>query len=171
MPFYIVVDGHLTEHHFDYLTQSSGRRLEATVIPGRPNPDKRDLPVDSNTYAIEIMSKAIEFLDQDSSIEDALKLFKDKGVHHLPITKGPVLKGLVSDRDVLWLEKFDLTEHSKLSQFMSRTILCCEEETPIDQLAKVMVHEKISALPVIGKDDELVGIVTHHDILRWVYDF
>ncbi len=170
MSFFIVIDGHRTEHHFEYLTKASGRRLEATVVPSS-NKSKKPLPADSNTYAIEVMSKSIESLDQDSSVEESLKLFKEKNIHHLPITRDGVLKGLVSDRDVLWLKKFDLTKHSKLSQFMSRTILCCEEETPINFLAKVMVNEHISALPVVDKKANLVGIVTHHDILRWIYDF
>ncbi|MCO4792353.1 MAG: CBS domain-containing protein [Bacteriovoracaceae bacterium] len=170
MSFYIIVGGHITEHDFEYLKKVSGRRLEATVVPGQ-KAQPRDLLNDSQSFAIEIMSKSLEFLDQDCSIEEALKVFKTKSVHHLPITKKGVLKGLISDRDVLWLEKFDLTKHSKLSEFMSKTILCCHEETPIEHLAKVMVNEQISALPVINKDDELVGIVTHHDILRWIYDF
>lgn len=170
MPFYIVVDGHLTDHHFEYLSGSTGRRLDPTVVPGK-TPLKKGLPVDAGTYAIEVMSKKVFSLDYDSSVLDALEVFKKEGIHHLPITKEGVLKGLVSDRDVLWLERFDLTEHSTLKSFMTRMVLCCGEETPIDELAKVMVNEKISALPVIGKDSKLVGIVTHHDILRWIYDF
>lgn len=171
MSFYIVVDGHITEHNFEYLNKNSGRRLEATIVTGDNASNKNPLPRDSSTYAIEVMSKTLQFLEQDKSIEEALKIFKSKSVHHLPITKNGVLKGLVSDRDVLWMERFDLTEHSKLSQFMSKTVLCCEEDTPIDHLAKVMVEEHISALPVIDKKAHLVGIVTHHDILRWIYDF
>lgn len=171
MSFFIVIDGHRTEHHFEYLNQETGRRLEATLVPSDSARAKKPLPANSNTFAIEVMSKSIESLEQESSIQDALNLFKKKKIHHLPITKKGVLKGLVSDRDVLWLEKFDLTKHSKLSQFMSRTILCCEEETPISHLAKVMVNEHISALPVVDNEANLVGIVTHHDILRWIYDF
>lgn len=170
MSFFIIVGGHITEHDFEYLKKVSGRRLEATIVPGQ-RPKSKELLNESQSFAIEIMSKSLEYLDQDCSIEDALKIFKSKSVHHLPITKNGVLKGLISDRDVLWLEKFDLTEHSKLSEFMSKTILCCHEDTPIEHLAKVMVNEQISALPVIDKDFGLVGIVTHHDILRWIYDF
>jgi CBS domain-containing protein len=170
MAFFIVVDGHLTNHSFDYLDNPSGRRLDPTLVPGKEQ-TKKGLPVDGNTYAIEIMSKKVHFLEQSSSVDEALELFKKEGIHHLPITKDGVLKGLVSDRDVLWLERFDVTEHNNLDSFMSRTILCCDEETPIEHLAKVMVNEKVSAVPIIGKDSKLVGIVTHHDILRWIYDF
>ena len=170
MPFFIVVDGHLTNHKFEYLTGNTGPQPEATLVPGR-EVMKKGLPADADTFAIELMCKDVHFLDQDSSVTEALDLFKDKGIHHLPITKKGLLKGLVSDRDVLWLERFDLTEHSKLSQFMSKTILCCGEDTPIHELAKVMVHEKVSALPIISDDSKLVGIITHHDILRWIYDF
>lgn len=170
MAFYIVVNGHLTNHNFDYLTSISGRRLDPTLVPNSPQKSKV-LPKNANTFAIEIMSKELYFLEEKTSIKESLKIFKEKKVHHLPITSKGVLKGLVSDRDILWLEKFDLTENSKLAQFMSRTVLCCEEETPIEHLAKVMVNEHISALPVINKESKLTGIITHHDILRWIYDF
>ena len=171
MSFLIIVGGHITKHEFDYLNTVSGRRLEVTLVPGKIQSEKKALPKDENTYAIEVMSRSIQTLDQSTSTEKALKLFKKNNFHHLPITKDGKLKGLISDRDILWLEKFDLDKNSTLSHFMSKTVLCCEEETPISDLAKVMVNEHISALPVVDKDAHLVGIVTHHDILRWIYDF
>ncbi len=171
MPFYIIVDGHVTKHTFDYLTQATSRRLDDTLIPGKTPQVKKTLPRDSNTFAIEIMTKDIQSLEQNTPTDEALKIFRSKNLHHLPITKKGILKGLVSDRDVLWLEKFDVTRNASLSKYMSKTVLCCGEETPISDLAKVMVNEHISALPVIDKDAKLVGIVTHHDILRWIYDF
>lgn len=171
MPFLIIVGGQITKHNFDYLSTPTGRRLDDTIVPGKIPSPKKELPKDSNTFAIEIMSKDIESLEQDTPTAEALKIFKTKNLHHLPITKKGTLKGLVSDRDILWLEKFDVNRNTGLSKFMSKTVLCCEEETPVSDIAKVMVNEHISALPVIDKDAKLVGIVTHHDILRWIYDF
>lgn len=171
MPFLIIVGGRITKHNFDYLSTPTGRRLDDTIVPGKAPSPKKELPKDSNIFAIEIMSKSIQYLEQNSNIDEAIKIFKDKKIHHLPVTRKGVLNGLISDRDILWLEKFDLTRDSKLSQFMSKTVLCCEEDTPIAHLAQVMVNEHISALPVVDKEAHLVGIVTHHDILRWIYDF
>jgi CBS domain-containing protein len=167
MPFYILSKGKLNQIPFDYLSKESGVRLEKTI--GNQEPKHLKQECSSQTYAIEIMSKPVLSLDHESSAGEVLKLLKEKSIHHIVLVNGEEVKGLLSDRDLSWLKKLKLDEHATASQFMSSIILACDENTPIDHLAKVMVKEHISALPVVNNNQELTGIVTHHDILRWLF--
>ena len=42
---------------------------------------------------------------------------------------------------------------------------CCTPETPLDQVAKMMIHNDCGEIPVIDASDELVGVVTDRDIV------
>ncbi len=165
--FYVIVDSIVSEIQLSYLAYSTGKRLDKTLLSGSiPTKDNKKPQV---PFVIEAMSKEVITQDHEISVSNALKIFKDQGIHHLILTKGISVVGIVSDRDLLWVEKIHLSEHAMAKQFMAKTILCCHEETPLDEVAKVMVKEAISALPVIDNEKQLSGIITHHDLLKLLF--
>ena len=52
---------------------------------------------------------------------------------------------------------------------MSQPPIVIEPGASIRQAARVMAENKIGCLPVVS-GDELIGIVTETDVLRWVAD-
>lgn len=171
MAFYILNKGKLSLIEFDYLTHPGGKRLDDTLVPGRQAPVKMKVQKDSqSTYAIEVMSKPVITLAENAMASEALETFKNEGIHHLVLTDKDEVKGLVSSKDLAFLTSLELEEHAMASQFMSSMILVCDEDTPVDFLAKVMVKEAISAIPVVDQEQFLTGIVTHHDLLRWIFE-
>ena len=149
MSFYVLSKGNLTSIEFDYLSGAKGERLEATLVPGMVTAKNEKLSAGAKGYAIEIMSSPVFSIDAKESVDVALQTLKEKKIHHLVLTQGQSVKGY---------------------QFMSNMILACHEEARIDHIAKVMVKENISAIPVVDSSSQLVGIVTHHDLLRWIYE-
>lgn len=168
--FFILSKGKLSQVEFGYLGKDSGVRLDPTLVPDKNKPviiKKQKAP---STFAIEIMSSPVISIDHEALVGEALKIFSEKGIHHLVLTSEDQVKGLISDRDVSWVEKLELNEHAMAGQFMSSMVLVCHEETPLDHLAKVMVREGVSAIPVVNSFQQLTGIVTHHDLLRWIFE-
>lgn len=51
---------------------------------------------------------------------------------------------------------------------MTSVLVVAEEETPLAHVARVLLEEKISALPIIDKSHRLVGIISRTDILKTV---
>ena len=149
MSFYVLSKGNLTSIEFDYLSGAKGERLEATLVPGMVTAKNEKLSAGAKGYAIEIMSSPVFSIDAKESVDVALQTLKEKKIHHLVLTQG---------------------QSVKVYQFMSNMILACHEEARIDHIAKVMVKENISAIPVVDSSSQLVGIVTHHDLLRWIYE-
>ncbi|MCF8058381.1 MAG: CBS domain-containing protein [Bacteriovoracaceae bacterium] len=169
MAFFILTKGNLSAIEFDYLNHDSGSRLDPTLSPSRQQPVVIKREEAKGTFAIEVMSSPVLTVDHEALAVEAINIFKTKNIHHLVLTDGDQVKGLISDRDVSWLKKMDLGEHAMAGQFMTSMVLVCHEETPIDHLARVMVRENISAIPVVDSFKQLTGIVTHHDLLGWIF--
>ncbi|MCB1800187.1 MAG: CBS domain-containing protein [Gammaproteobacteria bacterium] len=58
------------------------------------------------------------------------------------------------------------TESLKVSRIMSRPVRTVQPQTTMADAAHLMVSERISGLPVVGDDGQLVGIITEADFLR-----
>ena len=54
----------------------------------------------------------------------------------------------------------------KASDVMTSRIISVEEDAPVTKAIRLMLQNRISGLPVTGKDGALVGIVTEGDFLR-----
>ena len=54
----------------------------------------------------------------------------------------------------------------RVKDVMTANVICIGAEEPVLKAARLMLQNRISGLPVIDKDSELVGIVTEGDFLR-----
>src|ERR1700756_3143746 len=54
----------------------------------------------------------------------------------------------------------------QVKDVMTPNVICIGAEEPVLKAARLMLQNRISGLPVIDKDGELVGIVTEGDFLR-----
>jgi CBS domain-containing protein len=54
----------------------------------------------------------------------------------------------------------------RVKEVMTPNVICIGAEEPVIKAARMMLQNRISGLPVIDKDGELVGIVTEGDFLR-----
>lgn len=57
---------------------------------------------------------------------------------------------------------------ARLDAVMSTRLLTALPDTPIREVAQVMLDERVSCIPVLDADGQLVGIITSTDILRAV---
>jgi CBS domain-containing protein len=61
----------------------------------------------------------------------------------------------------------NIGERYQVKDFMTRSVMCVSEDTPITEVATLMINKKVSRLPVV-KEGKLVGIASLHDIIREV---
>lgn len=54
----------------------------------------------------------------------------------------------------------------QIYQVMTRKVITVNPETPIAEAVRLMLRHRISGLPVLAADGELVGVVTEGDFLR-----
>ena len=124
----------------------------------------------------DIMRTAVVTITPKTSLPAAVRLMRQRGIRHLPVVDDDVLVGIVSDRDLKQamaspatsLETHELNyllEALTVDEIMTRAVITVGRRFPIEEAARLMVKEKVSALPVT-ETGRLVGIVTETDVLE-----
>ncbi len=125
----------------------------------------------------ERMSKNPVTITQDTPVDGALKLMREKKIRRLPVLdKKDKLVGIVSEKDLLYVSPSPATSlsihelHYLLSRLtvdkiMTKDVITVSEYTPLEEAARIMADSKIGGLPVV-RDDKLVGIITESDLFK-----
>jgi predicted transcriptional regulator len=54
----------------------------------------------------------------------------------------------------------------EVGDFMTAQVVTIHPDSPVRDAARLMLERKISGLPVVDATDQVIGIVTEHDLLR-----
>ncbi len=175
MAFFLCTKGVWRNHSFSYLeNENFSLRIEKTLTPESAH--NKDLEIDEGVrqevIVYEIMTKNPLTVEESTPLEVLKKITKEKNIRHLPVLHDSTkVIGFISDRDLLKAEGMSTFQFLKAKDIMNTIIVLVDEDTSIAHVAKVMVEEKISAMPVINKKHEMVGIITKTDILKAVFEF
>ena len=124
----------------------------------------------------DVMQAAVITITPKTSLPEAMRLVRHRGIRHLPVVEDDRLVGIVSDRDLKQamaspataLESHELRyllDAVTVDEIMTRAVVTVGRMFPIEEAARLMVTEKISALPVTERG-KLIGIVTETDVLE-----
>jgi acetoin utilization protein AcuB len=115
----------------------------------------------------DLMTRSPLTIEASSSLADARRLMKRRGVRHLPVTDEGVLVGLISDRDVKLIEAHTKADPNDISlaQAMSRAPWTVAPSTPLEVAVRHMARHKLGSSVVVD-NEEVVGIFTSQDGLR-----
>jgi len=103
-------------------------------------------------------------LTPENRISEALQLAKEKGISGLPIVDNDgKLVGLLTNRDI----RFATDINTKIKELMTtKGLITVNEDVKMDEAKKILHLNKIEKLPVIDKDNYLLGLITLKDILK-----
>ena len=124
----------------------------------------------------DVMQAAVITITPKTSLPEAMRLVRHRGIRHLPVVEDDRLVGIVSDRDLKQamaspataLESHELRyllDAVTVEEIMTRAVVTVGRMFPVEEAARLMVTEKISALPVTERG-KLIGIVTETDVLE-----
>ncbi|MCB0353692.1 MAG: CBS domain-containing protein [Bdellovibrionales bacterium] len=115
--------------------------------------------------AQQIMSSPVVTVQADRPLTAAKKIFQSQRFRHLPVVSSEGrLVGILSDRDALSAPM----SAGRISEVMTKGVLTARPEAEIREMAKIMIEERIGAMPIVDETHQLVGILTRTDILRTV---
>jgi acetoin utilization protein AcuB len=133
------------------------------------------------TEARTLMSKKIITIQATAPIQLAHDLMIKHNIRHLPVLdQNGQLVGMISDRDIQRAsnvnmyneieEQLTFAPHQMVEDFMNWPVQTVDEKTPVADLARMMISEKVSAFVVNAPNYYMKGIITTEDLLRYLIE-
>ena len=103
-------------------------------------------------------------LSKKSKVKDALKSMKEFSIGGIPIVdKSNSLVGIVTNRDL----RFENDMNKPIEEVMTfKNIITGNPGITLKQAEKILQKNKIEKLPVVDKENKLVGLITFRDIQK-----
>ena len=113
------------------------------------------------------MSSAVISMKETDTIRGAEWEMNTAEIRHIPVVdqRNHVI-GVISNRDLARAVGKAGNQPTPVAGIMSRAVLTVRPTTPAHEAAAMMLEHKIGCLPVVGDDEQLVGIITESDFLR-----
>jgi len=113
----------------------------------------------------EVMSKAVETVKPAVHASEAKTRMRQKRIHHLVVTQGSDLTGIVSERDLGGPKLPKGLGKWTVADLMTSPVITVTTRTPIKRAAALMKGRSIGSLVVTSANGKLAGIVTVSDLL------
>ena len=137
----------------------------------------------------DLMTKEVLTVPPDMSVKEAARLLFEKEISGLPVANQEnKIIGMITEKDLIamalpnYLEKlgdFDFildeepflkkiadADKVKVKDIMRKEVLCVDEDTPLPEVARLMIINKVRRIPVLDKSKNLVGIIARADIVK-----
>ena len=102
-------------------------------------------------------------LSPDQLVREAKSVMKKFGISGLPVTKDGVLVGILTSRDLRFLERDDMKVHEIMT---SENLITAGEGITLERAKKILHENRIEKLPVIDRKHRLKGLITYKDIQK-----
>ena len=103
-------------------------------------------------------------IKRGSSVADALGLMSEYKIGGIPVVDDEGhLVGIVTNRDL----RFEKDHNKRIDEVMTKdNIVTTNQTTDLEAAAQILQEHKIEKLPVVDKDNKLVGLITYKDITK-----
>ncbi len=103
-------------------------------------------------------------ISRGSTVNDALNLMKEYKIGGIPVVDNEgYLVGIVTNRDL----RFEKDLSRPIDEVMTKdNLITTSQSTNLEEAADILQRHKIEKLPVVDKNNKLVGLVTYKDITK-----
>jgi acetoin utilization protein AcuB len=130
------------------------------------------------TPVSKIMTRHLEIVLPSDPLSKVKELFDTHRFHHVPVVDYKKIVGIISRSDFqAYYSTLDkhfesrfindiLLKHHKAEEIMSTKLAKVNPDDRMNVVVEIFKDNIIHALPVVNDDDELVGIITTHDLIQ-----
>lgn len=123
------------------------------------------------------MSSDVVTVDEDASIIKVSQILKEANIRHLPVMSKGKLVGMITDEDVKEAspsrsitlsahELYHLLSEMKAKNLMKANPITITPDQTMEVAAVKMLEHRVTGLPVVTDEGELVGIISQGDVFR-----
>ncbi|MDA1013135.1 MAG: IMP dehydrogenase [Planctomycetota bacterium] len=100
-------------------------------------------------------------LPPDATVGQAMQIMDERNIGGVPITEGRKLKGILTRRDLRFLESKD----TRISEVMTKDkLVTAHENTDLKQAQRILLENKVEKLLLVDENYQLKGLITIKDI-------
>jgi len=131
----------------------------------------KNMPIADQAKQVEIVKRAENgmisnpvTIRKGATVGDALALMAEYKIGGIPVVdEGGYLVGIVTNRDL----RFQRVMSAKIDDVMTKeNLVTTSRTTDLEAAADILQQHKIEKLPVVDKDNKLVGLLTYKDITK-----
>lgn len=97
-------------------------------------------------------------VNAEDDVKKVVEIFVNNPFHRLPVVEDGKLVGIVTVKDLIKLIA-DLGIDRPVKEYMSHTVVCVWEETPLNIVGEIMRLSNSEICPVIDSNAQLVGLI------------
>ncbi len=132
----------------------------------------RNMPIDQQAEEVDKVKRSESgmivdpiTLSPEHTLRDAENLMAHYRISGVPITRDNVLVGILTNRDVRFVEPEDYDQ--PLSNFMtSEGLVTAPVGTTLDEAKRILAKHRIEKLPLVDEQGHLKGLITVKDIQK-----
>ena len=127
----------------------------------------------------DVMTRDVTTVFEESSLREVFAILAPYRFRHLPVVDGKRLVGILSQRDLLQITSQGMDpnlatrarsvralEETFVRDVMNNNLITIRPDASLAEAARVMTTQRVGALPVVNEAQELLGIISEHDLLR-----
>jgi CBS domain-containing protein len=116
----------------------------------------------------DLMAEHVEFIDPDATVQDAAALMGELDVSALPVGTQDELKGVITDRDILYrlVAEGKDPRRIRVIQIATQIVFSCRADDEVSVAMDIMAAQNVRRLPVIDEGKRVIGWLTLSDVSR-----
>ena len=121
------------------------------------------------TKIVEVMSDRPRAVTPQTSVREAARLMEEEDVGSLPVVdQGARLVGILTDRDITVrvVGRGSDPESTQVGEVASTDVVALTPEHDLDEALTLMAREQVRRLPIVGGENQLVGMLSQADVAR-----
>lgn len=131
----------------------------------------KNMPIEDQARHVAIVKRAENGMIYDpitiplgSTVAQALEIMAEYHIGGIPVVNdNRELVGIVTNRDLRFERRLD----RKVDEIMSKeNLVTTHQQTDLAAAADILQRNKIEKLPVVDKDNRLIGLITYKDITK-----
>lgn len=110
----------------------------------------------------DVMIQDVVTIDAGATLLQAAEMMRDANVGMLPVLAGDVLRGIVTDRDLVIraMTRDVRPSDAYVGECLTEPPRCAEPDWSLDEAMEEMARQQVGRLPIVDAGGRVLGVVT-----------
>lgn len=111
----------------------------------------------------------IEHISPQNTVHECALKLNQLRIGALLVLENDQLKGIVTERDILWklVARGDDSKKIRVADIMTTDLITVKTTTTVAEAMRIITDKRFRHLPVLNEEKKLIGIISIGDLTRW----